>query len=237
MHYHLKTLVCTDNPTHNALHKFNPTTRDFIFLDQTEKEEWPAPDPTHGSQGSWNHGLCKDWCRNGLPPEDTKLSTWNLLNMIQWDRASSNEWANVWSEEKRLRPISFSITMLKDQMKKSTLTDIRSMIEWGQQRWSTAISRTVRRSAVSCPKDSQISVPSLLLRRQPSPGLELWSAHGSCTKWCQSLLWLNILLAGNWIRRCWKPSHLPDHKPPLSTERQRHMCSPLLGAKPSWHLG
>ena len=38
----------------------------------------------------------------------------------------------------------------------------------GQQRSST-ISRMVRRPAASCPKDSQITAPSLLLRLQPLP--------------------------------------------------------------------
>ena len=59
--------------------------------------------------------------------------------------------------------------MLKDHMMKSTLTDLRLTREWGQQRSSTAISRMVRRLAASCPKDSQITVPSLLLRQQQSP--------------------------------------------------------------------
>ena len=71
-------------------------------------------------------------------------------------------------KEKRLRPNSESIAMLKDHMMKSTLTDLRLTREWGQQRSSTAISRMVRRLAASCPKDSQITVPSLLLRQQQS---------------------------------------------------------------------
>ena len=35
------------------------------------------------------------------------------------------EWANVWSQQKRLRPNSESIAMLKDHMMKSTLTYLR----------------------------------------------------------------------------------------------------------------
>ena len=50
----------------------------------------------------------------------------------------------------------FSITMLNDHMMKSTLTDLRLMRQWGQQRSSTAISRIMRQLAASCPKDSII---------------------------------------------------------------------------------
>ena len=68
-------------------------------------------------------------------------------------------------------------------------------------------------------------------------GTELLSAHGSCTAQCRNLLWLNVLLAGNWRRRYWQPFHLPDHESPLGIERQRHLCPLLLGAKPLWHRG
>ena len=90
------------------------------------------------------------------------------MNTIRRDKASLKGWANVWSQEKRLRPNSESIAMLKDHMMKSTLTDLRLIREWGQQRSSTAISRMVRRLAASCPKDSQTTVPSLLQRQQQS---------------------------------------------------------------------
>ena len=69
------------------------------------------------------------------------------------------------------------------------------------------------------------------------PGTGLLSVHESCKTWCCSLLWLNVLLAGDWGRRYWKPSHLPYHEPPLGTERQRHSCPLLLGAKPLRHRG
>ena len=63
------------------------------------------------------------------------------------------------------------------------------------------------------------------------------SSHGSCAAQCRYLLWLNVLLAGNWRRRYWQLSHLPDHESPLGIERQRHLCPLLLGAKPLWHRG
>ena len=47
------------------------------------------------------------------------------MNTIRRYTASLKGWANVWSQEKRLRPNSESITMRKDHMVKSTLTDLR----------------------------------------------------------------------------------------------------------------
>ena len=54
---------------------------------------------------------------------------------------------------------------------------------------------------------------------------------------CHNLLWLDVLLAGNWGKRYWWPSDLPDHESPLGIERQRHSCQLRLGGKPLWHRG
>ena len=56
------------------------------------------------------------------------------MNTIRRDTASLKGWANVRSQEKRLRPNSESIAMLKGHMMKSTPTDLRLTREWGQQR-------------------------------------------------------------------------------------------------------
>ena len=71
--------------------------------------------------------------------------------------------------EKRLRPNSETIMMLKDHMIKSTLMDLRLTRWFGRQRSSTAISKMVRRPAASCLIDFRITTPSLLLRLQPFP--------------------------------------------------------------------
>ena len=47
------------------------------------------------------------------------------MNTNRRDTASLKGSANAWSQEKRLRPNSESIVMLKDHMMKSTLTDLR----------------------------------------------------------------------------------------------------------------
>ena len=155
------------------------------------------------------------------------------MNTIRRDTASLKGWANVWSQEKRLRPNSESIAMHKDHMMKSTLTDLRLTREWGQQRSSTAISRMVRRLAASCPKDSQITVPSFAAEataitlalnyyRHMDPvqhDVEIYSDSMSCLQAiegedisnlliCQimNLLWA-LSDKSTCVRFCWVPSH------------------------------
>ena len=66
-------------------------------------------------------------------------------------------------------------------------------------------------------------------------GTELLSTHGPSPSRCGSLLWLNVLFAGNWGWRHWEPFYLPYHEPALVIAWQGHTCSFLLGTKPLWH--
>ena len=66
-------------------------------------------------------------------------------------------------------------------------------------------------------------------------GTELLSTHGPSPSWCGSLLWLNVLLAGNWGWRHREPFYLLYHEPALLIEWQGHTCSFLLGTEPLWH--
>ena len=66
-------------------------------------------------------------------------------------------------------------------------------------------------------------------------GTELLPTHGPSPLRCNSLLWLNVLLAGDWGWRHWEPFYLPYHEPPLVVEWQRHTYSFLLDTKPLWH--
>ena len=50
-----------------------------------------------------------------------------------------------------------------------------------------------------------------------------------------SLLWLNVLFAGNWGWRHREPFYLPYHEPALVIEWHGHTCSLLLGTKSLWH--
>ena len=64
---------------------------------------------------------------------------------------------------------------------------------------------------------------------------ELLPTHGPSPPRCNSLLWLNVQLAGDWGWRHWEPFYLPYHEPPLVVEWQRHTYSFLLDTKPLWH--
>ena len=65
--------------------------------------------------------------------------------------------------------------------------------------------------------------------------VQLKSQHGPSPSWRGSLLWLNVLFAGNWGWRHREPFYLPYHEPALVIEWQGHTCSFLLGTKPLWH--
>ena len=52
---------------------------------------------------------------------------------------------------------------------------------------------------------------------------------------CNSLLWLNVLLAGNRGWRHWEPLYFSYHEPPLVAEWQRHTYSFLLDNKTLCH--
>ena len=175
MNYNLKTRACTDNPAHHALHEFDPTTRDLYL-------------PRPNGKGGMTRPPAKPI---GLKVEEAMASAEIDLETVcplktptfppgthEYDpkRHSLIEGVSKCmitrgsgQIHKRLRPNSESIAMLKDHMMKSTLTDLRSTREWGQQRHQPPFqARMVRRLAASCPKDSQITVPSLLLRQQQS---------------------------------------------------------------------
>ena len=66
-------------------------------------------------------------------------------------------------------------------------------------------------------------------------GTELLPTHGPSPSWCDSLLRLNVLFAGNWGWRHREPFYLPYPEPALVIEWQGHTCSFLLGTKPLWH--
>ena len=66
-------------------------------------------------------------------------------------------------------------------------------------------------------------------------GTELLLTHGPSPSWCGSLLWLNVLFAGNWGWTHREPFYLPYHETALVIEWQGHTCSFLLGTKPLWH--
>ena len=150
MHYYLKTPACTDNPAHHALHEFDPTIRDLYL---------PRPNGRGGMTRPSTQliGLKLEETMTSAEidvelvcPLRTPIFCLGHMSMIQRNTTSLREWVNVWSLEKRLRPNSESIMMLKDHAMKSTLMDLRLTRGLGQQRLSTATSRMVRRHHLCC---------------------------------------------------------------------------------------
>ena len=65
---------------------------------------------------------------------------------------------------------------------------------------------------------------------------ELLPVYESTSSRCSSLIWCNVLLAGDSEWRHGEPIYLP-YEHPLVIEWLRHTCSFLLDTKPLWHWG
>ena len=113
-------------------------------------------------------------------------------------------------------------------MVKSTLMARKWTREWGQRRSSTAISRMVRQPATNCPKVARQQHHLCSWGYSHQSDTELLPTHGPSPSWCGSLLWLNVLFAGNWGWRHRETFYLPCHEPALVTGWQGHTCSFLL---------
>ena len=115
-----------------------------IFLGKWKGRHDPTSNQTPWSQARGIHDLCDDRRRISLSIENTRLSAWSTCIRPK-ETNSLREWVNFWSLEKRPKPNSEGITMLKDHILKSTLVDLRLTRGWGQQRSSAVISRMVKR--------------------------------------------------------------------------------------------
>ena len=156
------------------------------------------------------------------------------MTMISRDTTSLKELGNAWSPDKKPRLSSMSFVKHKDHMMKSTLmkNERESGDSGGHQppfpEWWDNLPPTVQKTA-----KQQHHLCSWGYSHQS--GTELIPTHGPSPSRCGSLLWLNVLFAGNWGWRHWEPFYLPYHEPALVIEWQGHTCSFLLGTKPLWH--
>ena len=178
------------------------------------------------------------------------------MNTIRRDTASLKGWANVWSQEKRLRPNSESITMLNDHMMKFTLTDLRltregaaAVINHQFQNGET----TCRQMSKRLPNNSTIFAAeataitlALNYYRHMDPvqhDFVIYSDSMSCLQAvegedtdnpliCQimNLLWA-LSDKGTCVRFCWVPSHCGNEGneivDPLAKETLDHDIDPL----------
>ena len=172
---------------------------------QMGEKAWPHHPPCHWPQGRSRHGICRDRCRIGLP-----LGTPSFpAGTHDYDpkRHDHIEWIS--------RCMISSIVKHKDHMMIFTLMATKWVVAGGHQPqfpvWWGNLPPTVK-------KPCQTTAPSLQLRLQPS----LWHlsipTHWSSPSWCSSLLWLNVLFAGNWWWRFWESFNLSHYEPALVIE-------------------
>ena len=152
---------------------------------------------------------------NPLPLYDTEVSAWNT-----WIRSKQTQphWRTGRScncKRKKLRSNPASIAMPKDHTMKSILPE-----------WRDALPPAVQKTYHLC-----------CWGYGHHSGTWLLSSYRSCTALCCSLLWLNVLLAGNCGQRYWKPSHwrgcnnptsncpYQDHEVPYNNEDRRPLAS------------
>ena len=169
MHYYLKTRACTDNPAHRALYEFDPTTRD-LYIPRTNGRGGMTRPPTQPI---------------GLKLEEAMTSAEiNVESACPLKTPIFPPGAHEYGPKKHNLNEGVSELMISREEAQATFreyhdaqgphdeiyTDGSKIDERVGQQWSsTAISRMVIQPADSCPKDSQITAPSLLLRLQPLP--------------------------------------------------------------------
>ena len=167
---------------------------------------------------------------NWLPMYDKRilLFIWDYCGTLCWYLPPT-------ITDKKPRLSSMSLVKHKDCMIKSTLMAPKWTRKWvsgGHQppfpEWWDNMPPTVQKTA-----RQQHHLCSWGYSHQS--GTELLPTHGPSPSRCGSLLWLNVLLAGNWGWRHREPFYLQYHEPALVIEWQGHTCSFLLGTKPLWH--
>ena len=176
------------------------------------------------------YDLCRDQCRIGLPPDDTKLSTrnswlWSLIEGVSKCMISGQAQAKF----KEFREAQGSHNeVYTDGSKMNERVGAAAVVNRHFQNGETTCHQLSRKTA-----RQQHHLCSWGYSHQS--GTELLPTHGPGPSRCGSLLWSNVLFAGNWGWRHREPFYLPYHEPALVIEWQGHMCSFLLGTKPLWH--
>ena len=177
MHYYLKTRACTDNPAHHALHEFDTTIRDLYL---------PRPNGRGGMTRPSTQPI-------GLKLEEAMTSAEIDVELVcplrtpcfppgthEYDPKKHNLIEGKCMITREEAPAKFREYHDALGSHDEVYTDGSKINErLGRQRSSTAISRMVRRTAASCPRDSRITAPSLLLRLQPLPWH--WTIIGTWT--------------------------------------------------------
>ena len=177
---------------------------------QRSKSNWSAP---------WSHPDFHQECTLTTPRDTTSLK----------------EWVNVWSPDKKpglSSMISWSLRItwqslywwLQDERESGGTGSHQPPFPGWWDNLPSPVQKTARQQHHLCCWGYSHHL-----------GTELLPLHGPSSPRCSSLLWLNILLAGNRGRTYWEPCYFPYHEPPLVIEWQRHTCAFLLDTETLWH--
>ena len=235
MHYYVKTCAWTDNPAHHALHEFYRTTRDLYAPRPNGRggiTQPPAPPiglkvEEAMTSAEINAELVCPLRTPNFPPgtHDYDPKRRDLIEGISKCMISRQEAQAKFNEYRETQGSHDEVYTDGSKMNESWGSGGHQLPfpEWWDNLLPT-VQKTARQQHHFC---------SWGYSHQS--GTELLPTHGPSPSWCSSLLWLNVLFAGNWGWRHREPFYLPYHEPALVIEWQGRTCSFLLGTKPLWH--
>ena len=234
MHYYVKTRACIENPAHHALHEFDRTTRDVYAPRPNGKGGITRPPaPLVGiyveeamTSAEINAGLV---CQRRTPnftqgTHDYDHKRHDLIEGVRKCMISRQEAQSEFNEYREAQGSHDEV--YTDDSKMNEKLGAAAVINCHFQNGVTT---------ANCRKDCQTTAPSCSWGYSHLSGTGLLPTHGPSPSWCSSLLWLNVLFAGNWGWRHRESFYLPYHEPVLVIEWQGHTCSFLLGTKPLRH--
>ena len=235
MHYYVKTRACIDNPAHHALHEFDRTTRDLYAPRPNGRGGMPRPRaPPIGlkieeamTSAEINAELVCPLRTPNFPPgtHDYDPKRHDLIEGVSKCMISRQEAQAKFNEFREA--LGSHDEVYTDGSKMNEKVGAAAVINRHFQNGET----TCRQLSKRLPDNSSSWGYS------HQSGTELLPTHGPSPSWRGSLLWLNVLFAGNWGWRHQEPFYLPYHEPALVIEWQGHTCSFLLCTKPLWHWG
>ena len=232
MHYYLKTRACIDSPAHHALHEFDRTNWDLYAPRPNGRGGITRPPaPPVGlkveeamTSAEINSELVCPLRTPSFPPgtHDYDPKRHDLIEGVSKCMISGQEAQAKFNEYHETQGSHDHWWLQNERESGGSSGHQPPFPEW----WDN-LPPTVQKTA-----RQQHHLRSRGHSHQS--GAELLPTHGP-SPLRRSLLWLNVLLAGNWGWRRWEPFYMPYHEPPLVSEWQGHTCSVLLDTKPLWH--
>ena len=237
MHYYLKTRACINNPARYALPEFDQTTRDLYV---------PRPNGRGGMKRPSTHPIgLKVEAAMASAEIDAKLVRPLRIPAFPPGTHNYNPKRHNLIEGVNKCMISRPEAQAKFRVYQETLGSHDEVFTDGSKMNERVGAAAVINHHLFPEWWDNLPLLDQKIARQQyhlccwgyshHSGTELLPTHGPNPPRCNSLLWLNVLLAGDWGWRHWEPFYLPYHEPPLVVEWQRHTYSFLLDTKPLWH--